>query len=60
MNNNPLDKIMQEHRFSKEEKNAFLDILKYAKLSQKGNEVNLKNLIEQKIEEVTNNEVSKN
>ena len=51
---------IDKEKFTEDEKRAFISIIKYAKLCQQGNADNLKTLVDEKVEEVVNNEISKN
>lgn len=60
MKNNPIDIVLEQEKFTEDEKKAFISIIKYAKLCQQGNADNLKTLVNEKVEEVVKNEISKN
>lgn len=56
MKENPIEPILDELDFSPVEKDAMMKIIKYARICQETGEDTLKGFIDQKIEEVINNE----
>ena len=46
---NTIDEVLQKENFSDEEKTAFVKMISYAKIYQKGREDNLKSLIDEEI-----------
>ena len=50
MKNNPIDIVLEQEKFTEEEKKTFIGIIKYAKLCQQGNADNLKTLVNEKVE----------
>lgn len=60
MKNNPINFLLEQEKFTEEEKKAFINIIKYAKACQQGQSDNLRTYINNKVEEIVNNEISKN
>ncbi|MEI3526613.1 MAG: hypothetical protein V8R15_00670 [Bacilli bacterium] len=60
MKNSPMDVVLNKSKLTEKEKKAFVEIIQYAKSCQKSQDDNLKGFIKQKVEEVVQNEVSKN
>ena len=58
MSKNPFETVLNEQRFTEEEKKVFMEIIHYAKSCQKTGADDLKSVINKKIEEVLSNEVS--
>lgn len=59
MSKNPFEKVLEEQNFSEKEQKVFMDIIHYAKACQQsGQGDTLKSVINNKIEEVLNNENS--
>ena len=58
MKNNPIDIVLEEKKFTEEEKKKFIEVIKYAKVCQQGlNDDTLKSFINEKVEEIVKNEV---
>ena len=58
--NNPIDIVLENKKFSGTEKSKFHEIISYAKVCQTSEQGNLKSFINQKVEEVVKDEISKN
>ena len=58
--NEQIDSILDKHEMPESQKEIFKQMIKMAKIYQRGAEKNLRSFIESKIDEETKNEVSSN
>ena len=54
----PIETVLENDGFTEKEKAAFMEIIQYAKACQQTGRETLKDIVNSKVEEVVNNEIS--
>lgn len=54
----PIETVLEQEGFSENEKKAFMEIIQYAKACQQTGRETLKDIVNNKVEEIVKNEVS--